>query len=113
MENKKIEVGQKVWVKKSALYRNIKEPFEAVVLKVGKKYFEVDRCPHKKFFIDTLYEHTEGNYVDRIYLNPQEIADEKELLRLSSEIRRFFSGYGEINLTLDKLVKISEIINEG
>jgi len=79
-------------------------------IKVGRKYFELDGYYRCKFEIDTMIQSNETNYRDKCYLTLQEILDEKEQSKLSSEVRLFFSGYGKVNLTLEQLRKINEII---
>lgn len=103
-------VGQKVWVKPSSLWRSRKEPFEATVSKVGRKYFELTECPREKYDLETLRQVTETNYENKVYLQLQDILDEKEHLRLSDEIRRAFNGYGKLQYSLEQLRKIAEVV---
>lgn len=103
-------VGQKVWVTPSSLWRNKRDPFEATVSKVGRKYFELTECPREKYDLETLRQVTETNYENKVYLKLQDILDEKEHQKLSNEIKRAFSGYGKLQYSLEQLRKIAEIV---
>ena len=105
-----VVVGQKVWVNPSSLWRSRREPFEATVSKVGRKYFELMECSREKYDLETLRQVTETNYENKVYLKLQDVLDEKEHQKLSDEIKRAFNGYGEIQYSLEQLRKIAEIL---
>jgi hypothetical protein len=105
-----IVVGQKVWVYTSSFFGSKKEPFEATVSKVGKKYFELAECPRQKYDLKTLKQVTESICQNKIYLKLQDILDEKEHQRLSDEIKRAFNGNAKLKYSLEQLRKIAEII---
>lgn len=105
-----VVVGQKVWVNPSSLWTNKREPFEATVSKVGRKYFELDECPREKYDLETLRQVTETNYQNKVYIKLQDILDEKEHQKLSDEIKRAFNGYGKLQYSLEQLRKIAEIV---
>ncbi len=105
-----VVVGQKVWVNPSSLLRSKKEPFEATVSKVGRKYFELIECPREKYDLKTLRQVTEMNYENQVYFKLQDILDEKEHQKLSNEIKRAFNGYGKLQYSLEQLRKIAEIV---
>lgn len=105
-----VVVGQKVWVNPSSLWRSRREPFEATVSKVGRKYFELMECPREKYDLETLRQVTETNYENKVYLKLQDILDEKEHQKLSDEIKRAFNGYGKLQYSLEQLRKIAEIV---
>lgn len=106
----KIQKGQKVWVKPSVFYKEKTEPFEATVLKVGRKYFELTEMLGTRYDLETLKQVTGNYFVNQVYINLQDIFDEDEHKKLSSDIRRAFNGYGKLNYTLEQLRKIAEII---
>ena len=105
-----VVVGQKVWVNPSSLRRSRREPFEATVSKVGRKYFELTECPREKYDLETLRQVTETNYENKVYLKLQDILDEKEHQKLSDEIKRAFNGYGKLQYSLEQLRKVAEIV---
>lgn len=94
--NKKLFVGQKVWVKSSNFWKKYKEPFEATVSKVGNKFFQIEELKNERFFLDTFRQETVTNYESRIYLTLQEILDEDEKENLCSELYRFFNTSGNL-----------------
>jgi len=105
-----VVVGQKVWVNPSSLWRSRREPFEATVSKVGRKYFELTEYPREKYDLETLRQVTETNYENKVYLKLQDILDEKEHQKLSDEIKRAFNGYGKLKYSLEQLRKVAEIV---
>ena len=108
-KNKSIAIGQKVWVKPG--YPTKSEPVEAIITKVGKKYFELDDNSREKFDINTLQQVNDINYKSKIYLSFQNILDEKEHLKLSGALRTDFGNYGSLKYSLEQLRKIAEIVN--
>ena len=110
MTTDKIYTGQIVWVKPSGLYRSKREPYEATVSKVGRKYFELLEHNRSKFRIDDLKQETDTNYAAIVYLTHQDILDEDEHAKLSETVRASFQSYGILPYSLDQLRKIIEII---
>ena len=105
MKNK-IEVGQTVYLNEKA------GPQPTKVLKVGKKYFQIDAPGyyHTQFFIETLLSNTDYGCPERIYLDKQELLDANEAAKLKDELvgtYRYFDG-----LNLDQLKRIKSIIEE-
>lgn len=107
-----IRVGQTVWIRHSTLKFH-KDLTETTVNSVGKKYFTVSAMGYQraKFNLENLFQESDSSYRARIYLNPQEYYDEMETQVLSHSIRQFFSGYGNLNLSLPQMRQINEIIN--
>ena len=107
-----MEVGQKIYLKpignKARYSQEIKE---VTIGKVGKKYFELEENHYGRFFIDTMSQDC-GQYISgyTCYLSLQDIEDEKEALRLLTEIKKVFSGFNT-DLPLSKLKEIDRIIN--
>lgn len=83
------------------------------VSKVGRKYFEVNELKWNRFLIETLV-HDGGDYEPNYYgyHSLKEIEDKKEAVRLNSEIRECFSGYGQSRYSLNQLKSIIEIIKK-
>ena len=103
MKNK-LEVGQTVYLHKKI------GPQPTKVIKVGKKYFQVDAA-RIQFFIDTLQSNSQYGSPDQIYLSKQELLDEIETEKLRSQL--FGQGaYLSPRLNLDQLRRITSIINE-
>jgi hypothetical protein len=104
MKNK-IEVGQTV-------YLNEKQgPRPAKVVKVGKKYFQIDAPGYSRlqFFIETLLSNTNYGVPDKIYLNKQDLSDEIEMYKLISQLT-YTHSFDRLNL--DQLRRIKSIIEE-
>lgn len=123
MDNKKrLSVGLKVCLKpigRNAKYRGNADLVEYEVKKVGKKYFEVWRDEFKygvlKFEIDNLKEVVTAERDWEFYFSKQDYEDKMEYKELINELtylmgRGFETCMKEISL--DKLRKIKEIINE-
>jgi len=116
MENQKhnLHVGQTLWLVLSSYYKgNAREPKEVVISKVGRKYFELEGRRLEKYNIDNLREEIDSSYKNQCYLSFQEILDKKEIQKLTDEIRKFLQPYGELDLSLDQLRRISAIISEN
>jgi hypothetical protein len=121
MSNKdKLSIGLKVYLKpvnNAARYGN-NEIKELVIKKIGKKYFFVggenqdNERFWTKFDIEELREVSNYSPDWKLYFSKQEILDEQESDKLTSEIRNKFGSYGRLDLTLDQLRRIKEIINE-
>ena len=106
-----MEVGQTVYLKGNSR-RNEKGIREEVISKVGRKYIYVGSGYSEiKFHIGSLRQVTEYSPSWYLYLSKQDIINEEEFNKLSSEIRELFV-YCKINLTLDQLRRIKDIISE-
>jgi len=86
--------------------------FETTVEKIGNKYFYLKERPKSKFSINEMRDITEycSNY--QVYLTMQEIRDEEEKADLENKIKEIIKPYGSLKLSLNKLRKIWETINE-
>jgi hypothetical protein len=80
------------------------------VVKVGKKYFYIKGYERQKFGIEEMHDISEYCAGWQVYHSIQEIHDEVEHGKLSDEIRKYFSVYGKVSLSLSKLRKIKEVI---
>lgn len=110
---KKVQVGQKVWVKFATWSnRTPREPQETTVETVGNKYFTLVDRYREKYDVNTLRQVADTNYLNQVYLSLQTILDEEEHSRLSEEVRKVFSGYGKVKLTLTQLRNIKAILDE-
>lgn len=108
-----MEVGQKVYLKPVGNQtRYSKEIKETRISKVGRKYFELEESYYGRFFIKTMNQDC-GQYISgyTCYLSLQEIEDEKEALKLYTEIKKVFSGFSNTDLSLSQLKEINRIIN--
>ncbi len=110
----KIKVGRKVYLKpvNNAERWGNKEILEAEIVKVGRKYFELDIARAKKYYIETLKQATDYAPDYELYFSRQEILDEREYEQLFSRIESKFSMWAKKDLTLDQLKRIMEIISE-
>jgi len=87
------------------------------IIKVGRKYVTV-RLPNSntgeiKFDMEDHRQVVNcGGCYWELYLSVQEILDEAESERISYKLRNVFSGYGKSYLSLDKLRRIQDIIDE-
>lgn len=107
-----MEVGQKIYLKPIGNRARYNEGIKEVRIgKVGRKYFELEGSHYGRFFIDTMTQDG-GQYMSEYtcYLSLQDIEDEKEALRLFTEIKKVFSGFNT-DLPLSKLKEIDRIIN--
>ena len=105
MKNK-IEVGQTIYLNEKA------GPQPAKVIKVGNKYFQIDAPGYHRtqFFIETLLSNTNYGCPERVYLDKEEILDEKEAVKLKSELLNTYNYFNRLNL--DQLKRIKSIIEE-
>lgn len=101
-----MQVGQKVWVYE-ARYR-VAGLTEALITKVGKKYFEVDAV-RGKFYLEDLRFVTEYSSNCRVYLSKQEYEDGREINYLAGKFRDFQFK----TLSLEQLRQINQIIQDG
>lgn len=115
-----LQVGDTVYLKavgNNARYDKKIRIEEYKIVKIGRKYFEVNddtRYKPLKFRIEDMKQETGGYIADwELYFSHQEILDEEESKNLSWEIKNIFSGYGEVDLTLEQLRRIRDIINEN
>ena len=104
-----IKLGQKVWVVPNDPYGRRKY-YEAEVIKVGRKYFEVADANRRQFNLTDLREFSQGNYKWRVSLTEQEILDESLFTLLLSKIKDRFSIYGKPNIGLPELKQIATIL---
>ena len=104
---KKIILGQRVWViPMNNELRYDPNPFEAIVTKIGNKYFEIEapkRHFSNKFNIDTLKEKTEYSSDYFVYESKQAWLDKEETLRLKKVLIEKIS-----NMKLEQLVSLNE-----
>lgn len=110
----KIEVGRKVYLKpvRNAARGGNKAIIETEIVKVGRKYFEVDRGIERKYKIDTLELVSKYSPDYELYFSKQEILDEYEYENLFSKIQSKFAYWVKMDLTLDQLRRIVKIITE-
>jgi hypothetical protein len=114
MNKDKLSVGQKVYLKpiNNAARGGNKEILEAEIVKVGRKYFELNRGLIKKYSMENLEQVTEYTPDYKLYFSKQDILDEYETNSLYSEIESKFGAWAKKDLTLDQLRRIKAIINE-
>lgn len=103
-------VGQKVWVNPSGLHRVKRDPYEATISKVGRKYFELEGECRRKYRLSNGIEHNETNYKSKVYTDIQQILDEQEHSEVQDELRKIFSGYGKLNYDLTTLRKVKLLL---
>jgi|WetSurMetagenome_2_1015567.scaffolds.fasta_scaffold695503_2 hypothetical protein len=108
-----LQIGQKIYVKRfNARNREADDIREAIINKIGKKYFYLNEYPWVKFSISEMRDIS--NYASDygIYLSEQEIKDEKEYFEKLKFLKDTFDYCrGKKNFTLDQLKKICNIIN--
>jgi len=114
-----MQVGDKVFLK--AVNNNARGRKEVLIkeyeiVKIGRKFFEVNNNPNYKplkFLIENKKQEMGGYVPDwELYFSEQEILDEIEFNRLFGKIESRFNVYGKVNLTLDQLRRIIKIIEE-
>ncbi len=108
----KLTTNQKLWIIPKSYNRVSAEPKEVTVDKVGNKYFTLKEYCRDKFNIDNLREENKGNYKIQCYLTLQEILDEKEKAKLTSDIKAFFYKHCW-ELSIDELRQIDSIIKKA
>ncbi|MES2287445.1 MAG: hypothetical protein V4547_17255 [Bacteroidota bacterium] len=110
-----IKVGQKIWVRYNGHdTRKDNKPYEAEVVKVGRKYFEalnVGYTRPDKYELESMIQAVDSNYRNKAYLSIEEINDENERNKLSSKLKEAFRSYGTLPFTLQQLRDIDKIIN--
>lgn len=108
----KVTAGQKVFIVETDLRGKSREPKEANVFSVGRKYFTIDDHFKTQFLIENGVEKSENNYKATAYLSLEEILDEREHEKLSGSIRKQLNGWGKLKYSLDQLRRIDKILNE-
>ena len=106
--NKKLYVVQNVFYKtKNQRQGDDKSLKKSKILKVGKKYFEVEYVGI--FYIETLIQNN-GQYTPEydLFLSEKEYEDELETKKISNEIRTFLNSNNKLSLA--KLKEIQSII---
>jgi hypothetical protein len=80
------------------------------VISVGRKYFkaippEYSKSPHMavEYELENWGHRSECSINWRLYATAQEWEDEKEMDRMSEDLRKMFSGYGRIRPSLEAL----------
>lgn len=117
-KDKKLEVGMKVFAKPGVnRSRYSKEIDEGEIIKVGRKYFEVNFGGYQivKFYKDSLEQVTEYAPEYILYFSKEEILEEEELISNAREINTFFyftdmHSLQKQGITLEKTRKILEIL---
>ncbi|WP_426453822.1 hypothetical protein ACP26L_15610 [Paenibacillus sp. S-38] len=102
-----MQVGQKVFLR--PIGGRTRDAKDAVITRVGRKYFEVGRL---KFLIENKLEVSECGPNWMVYLDEQELKDEQEMLDIGRELGILFGSYGRPKLTLDQLRRIKAIVYE-
>ena len=112
-----MELGQIVYVRQVGNRCRGEDPLvstkSARVTKIGNKYFYLEGYPRTKFSLEKMSDHSEtgSGYNFVVYLDMQDLINELEYQKLEQEIRTFFSSYyRNLSLSLEKLRKIKEII---
>jgi hypothetical protein len=110
----KFEVGQKVWtLNVNNVARGVdSELTEREVVRVGRKYFYLnDYGAEIKFDIHTLEEFTGYMSDYKVYLDPQDLEDEKESRDILSKIESIlYPQFRRSGVSLDKLRVIAKIL---
>ena len=111
-EKAKIQVGQKLWLVPAHYYsKDSREPQEEIVSKVGRKYFELQEQPKRKYSIETLQEEIDSSYKGQCYLSLQEILEKREREALINKVKQIFGSYGNPKeITLEQMRKIAEVL---
>lgn len=105
-----VTVGQKVWVESYSYWRK-REYKEAVVSKVGRKYFYLEGREREKYDLTTLRDVSDQGYSSIVHLSLQDISDKEEHAALLECIKNEFHRHSSRRYTLDQLRKIAEIIH--
>ena len=106
-----MKVGDAIYLRPQGnAARYSKEIKKAIIKKIGRKYFEVDR-PQGRFFISDLM-HDGGGYFSswKGYLSPKDAEDSAEEEEIIKELTLFFNK--KITLSLKKLREISAILRQ-
>lgn len=116
-----IYVGRKVYLTLGYNRSRNSDPntiIESEIIKVGRKYFEIDveKYNKPKFYIEDLKQVTEYCVDYIVYLEKQIILDQREFSNIVSNIKKVFGNYRYSEpkkLTLDQLRRIDKILKEG
>lgn len=106
-----LKVNQKIFLKPvmNAARRGEKVR-EVTITKVGRKYFYVDNCDKMRFFVNNLQQDGRGYSPNWIgYLTLQEIENDVEFDRLCALLRKKFTAFGKIDISLENIRKIAEL----
>lgn len=104
-----MQVGQTVWVTGGFANKGI---VSDVISKIGNKYFYLAECGNMKFDLHTLKSVSDSNYPYTVWLSILEYQNVMKTNELTDKIRKFFSGWRKINLSLSQLQQIDKIISE-
>ena len=103
-------VGQKVLVEHPD-YRGKKlEPTEAIISKVGNKYFFLEGFGKIKFEIETGEEVSEYAYTKRVYLSLDEIKRKNEHKEVFLLLKNKFSNMSNNDYSLEQLLEVKKIL---
>jgi hypothetical protein len=107
---KKIQVGQKIWLKPTA--RRSTAPIEVEITKIGRKYFEVEPGRYGRFYINTLTQDG-GEYISNYqgYLSLEDIERDQRAAKLMYLIRQRIAPFGGSCLTHEQIESISKILD--
>lgn len=112
MKDKKLTVGQTVWVLDCPRYGDRTHTIKpTTITSAGNKYFTTEETGNTKYRVSDLTMVT--NYTQStafIYLNKQYWLDHVERNMLNTKISKTFN-YGASNHTLEQLRKVAEILN--
>lgn len=109
-----MKVGQNIFIKtqgNAARYSGSKI-IETKLVKLGRKYFEVEALPRTKFEIETMQEKTDYSCDYIAYESKVAIEEEIEKAELEIDIRKIFGRYGKTSCTLDQLRRINNVLRE-
>jgi uncharacterized protein YwgA len=111
----KVELDQTVYIKTWNRGRdNDIQIIDAVVTKVGRKYFEVNNSQYPfryPFEIETGTQKSDFSN-QKAYETKKDIEEEIERNNLSNSIRFAFRSYGTLPYSLEVLREISKLINQ-
>ena len=101
MNKKDLFVGQKVWMKPGVnTSRRIKGPREGEITKVGRKYLEVAVGGKTyKYDINTFKEVSDYVADWHLYCDLQQLLDEEERAKLTTEIRKTFDRHNKRHIS--------------
>jgi len=111
MKKEDIKVGQIAFIEGSR-YSGDSPISECEIIKVGRKYVTVKETSRRdsKLSLKSGVENVIYGAARRLHLSKKSILDKKMTEDLSKVISGYFS-YGTTKLTLEKLIKIKEIID--
>lgn len=103
-----LTLGKTLWVVKA----HSSEPQEAIITKIGSKYFEIDVDSRAKYCLNSWQQENNSSYKGQVYETLQEILDEREYSKLKNVITRQFQSFHSFPFTLDQVRRIVAIIQE-